>query len=66
MIGIFEKQFEGEKSFDRKELAVATLACLVGTLMIARCAENKKLHKVIQRHQTKPCCGFYLPRIQER
>jgi homoserine kinase len=43
MIGIFEKQFEGENSFNRKELAVATVACLVGNLMIARCAENDKI-----------------------
>jgi TetR/AcrR family transcriptional regulator, transcriptional repressor for nem operon len=42
MIGIFEKQLGGENSSDRKELAVVTVACLVGTLMIARCAENDK------------------------
>ena len=42
MIGAFEKQLEGLNASDRKDLAVASVACLVGTLMIARCAENDK------------------------
>jgi TetR/AcrR family transcriptional repressor of nem operon len=42
MIGAFEKQLEGKNASDRKDLAVATVACLVGTMMIARCAENDK------------------------
>jgi TetR/AcrR family transcriptional regulator, transcriptional repressor for nem operon len=42
MIGVFEKQLEGNDVSDRKDLAVTTVACLVGTLMIARCAENEK------------------------
>jgi TetR/AcrR family transcriptional repressor of nem operon len=42
MIAVFEKQLEGIDASDRKDLAVTTVACLVGTLMIARCADNDK------------------------
>ncbi|ESS67384.1 transcriptional regulator [Methyloglobulus morosus KoM1] len=42
MIGVFDKHLEGINASERKDFAVTTVACLVGTLMIARCAENDK------------------------
>ena len=42
VIGVFEALYEGKDSPGQKDMASTTVACLIGTLMLARCADNDK------------------------